>query len=68
MPDYKKMYQIMCVAASRAIDEPPGMARCTLQAALDEAEEVYIRTCGSAPEERGDEAVVIPLSHIGDQS
>ena len=47
MPDYQKMYHILCAAASRAIDllsdVPAGnMARMTLLDALGEAEELYI--------------------------
>lgn len=48
MPDYKKMYAILCAAASEAIDMLPDIpateaARQTLQAALSEAEELYLR-------------------------
>lgn len=47
MPDYQKMYYILCSAASEAIDLmadiPANLpARQTLLAALDEAEELYI--------------------------
>lgn len=47
MPDYEKMYHILCAAASRAIDLLPdapedNMARMTLLDALREAEELYI--------------------------
>ena len=47
MPDYEKMYHILCVAASRAVDllsDAPAdnMARMTLLDALHEAEELYI--------------------------
>lgn len=47
MPDYEKMYHILCAAASRAIDLMPdipagNMARMTLLDALHEAEELYI--------------------------
>lgn len=47
MPDYEKMYSILCSAASKAIDLMPGdpacnMARMTLLDALHEAEELYI--------------------------
>ena len=46
MPDYEKMYHILCAAASEAIDELDGgdLAGCRriLQDALDEAEEAYI--------------------------
>lgn len=44
MADYKKMYHIICKAASQAIDEPPEKAKQLLQIALYEAEEIYIRT------------------------
>lgn len=62
MADYKKLYHIMCAAASKAMDEPPVQARRTLQSALDEAEELYIRTCGPDPEQMTDEAIIIPFS------
>ncbi len=47
MPDYQKMYYILCAAASEAIDQMPDMpanqeARRILLGALDEAEELYI--------------------------
>ncbi len=47
MPDYQKMYYILCSAASRAIDQMPDMpanqpARQTLLAALNDAEDLYI--------------------------
>ena len=47
MPDYQKMYYILCSAASKAIDRMPDMpanqpARQTLLAALSEAEDLYI--------------------------
>ena len=47
MPDYQKMYSILCVAASRAIDAKDlDEARRILQAALYEAEDLYIDTIG----------------------
>ena len=47
MPDYQKMYYILCSASSKAIDQMPDMpanqpARQTLLAALSEAEDLYI--------------------------
>ena len=47
MPDYKKMYAILCAAASEALDKLPETAenaagREVLQQALNEAEELYI--------------------------
>lgn len=45
MADYQKMYYIVCDAASKAIDAPPEEAKRLLQAALYEAEDVYIRSC-----------------------
>lgn len=45
MADYKKMYCIICSAASEAIDAPPEKAKQLLQNALFEAENIYIRTC-----------------------
>ena len=47
MPDYKKMYAIICAAASEALDKLPDTAenaagRETLQQALDKAEALYI--------------------------
>ena len=47
MADYKKMYYILCDAASRALDALPAdpeAAAKLLQQALDEAEETYIET------------------------
>lgn len=47
MADYKKMYYILCDAASRALDalaKDPEAAAAILQRALDEAEEKYIET------------------------
>lgn len=55
MTDYKKMYTILCVGISEAMDRmrlsvsPEAYMR--LQDALHEAEEVYINTCEDAPEE-----------------
>ena len=46
MADYKKMYYIICSAASKAIDAPPEKARQLLQSALYEAENIYTLTCG----------------------
>lgn len=48
MPDYEKMYHILCAAASTAVDQMRGapednMARMTLLDALHEAEDLYIR-------------------------
>ena len=47
MPDYQKMYFILCSAASKAVDQMPDMpanqlARRTLLDALNEAEDMYI--------------------------
>ena len=47
MPDYEKMYAILCGAASDALDTLPeteenGPGRVILQTALDQAEELYI--------------------------
>ena len=47
MPDYKKMYAILCGAASDALDVLPeteenAAGRALLQRALDKAEELYI--------------------------
>ena len=52
MPDYQKMYYILCSAASKAIDQIPDMpanqpARQTLLAALSEAEDLYINGDGN---------------------
>ena len=44
MADYRRMYYILCDAASRAIDAPPEAVRQILQQALEEAEELYIDT------------------------
>lgn len=45
MADYQRMYYILCHAASVAIDMPPAEAKRILHQALEEAEEIYIRTC-----------------------
>lgn len=45
MADYQKMYYLICDAASKAIDAQPEEAKKILQAALFQAENVYIRTC-----------------------
>ena len=47
MPDYEKMYALLCAAASDALDVLPETAenaagRELLRAALEEAEEQYI--------------------------
>ena len=47
MEKYKRMYAILCAAASEAIDALPYLpetlyARCLLEKALLEAEDVYI--------------------------
>lgn len=49
MADYQKMYCILCAAVDKALDPlekiPPAMPQVRLlQAALLEAEEVYIQT------------------------
>ena len=51
MPDYQKMYYIMCDGGSRALDALPddvAAAMEILQNALEEAEEVYIQTSDDA--------------------
>ncbi len=55
MPDYERMYHIMCRAASGALDMLPetkenAAGRCLLQFALYVAEELYIRDCGEEEE------------------
>lgn len=52
MPDYKKMYALLCSAASSALDLLPQtpentVGRRVLQAALLETEEIYIRQTAS---------------------
>ena len=47
MPDYKRMYAILCAAASEALDLLPELpenaeGRALLQKALLEAEDIYI--------------------------
>lgn len=53
MVDYKKMYYIICDAASKVIDAAPENAKRILQEALLDAENVYIHTCeaGDADED-----------------
>ena len=51
MADYRKMYCILCAAASRALDKLPDNAenmigRKLLQDALPEAEEIYVCESG----------------------
>ena len=55
MADYERMYHIVCAAMDRALDMLEGepgaaQARQSIQAALLEAEEVYIQTCGEPPQ------------------
>ena len=45
MADYRKMYYLLCSAASKAIDAAPEDAKQILRSALLEAEELYICTC-----------------------
>ena len=49
MADYRKMYMVLCSAASEAIDASPEEARRLLQNTLQEAEEIYIDTCEDEP-------------------
>lgn len=49
MPDYKTMYQLLCVAADQALmiyeeQKNDGLAAEVLKSALIQAEEVYIET------------------------
>ena len=58
MPDYKKMYAILCGAASDALDALPdteenAAARAMLQGMLDKAEELYIAEADKAPSDEG---------------
>ena len=55
MPDYEKMYHILCRAASGALDMLPDTkenagGRILLQFALYVAEELYIRDSGEEEE------------------
>ena len=55
MVDYKKMYHVMCAAASKAVDLMPdipanNMARMALLEALNEAEDIYIDNEETSPE------------------
>ena len=55
MPDYERMYHLMCRAASGALDMLPDTeenipGRMLLQFALYVAEELYIRDCGEEEE------------------
>ena len=55
MPDYKKMYALLCAAASEALDllpetEETRPGRDALQSALLQAEEMYI-SAGDVAEE-----------------
>ena len=50
MPDYAKMYALLCGEVSAALDELPDVeinekGRQRLQTALLAAEEIYIQTC-----------------------
>ena len=65
MADYKRMYAILCAAASEALDLLPELPENAaglelLQRALLEAEEVYIAGGEDASEERSDVAIRIP--------
>ena len=44
MAYYRKMYYLLCSAASKAIDAPPEEAKQLLQNALNEADNLYILT------------------------
>ena len=51
MADYEQMYHIVCAAMNQALDmledkAKVEQARELMQAALLEAEELYIQTCG----------------------
>ena len=51
MTDYERIYHIVCAAMDRALDMLEDkanveQARQVMQAALLEAEELYIQTCG----------------------
>ena len=55
MADYEQMYHIVCAAMDRALDMLENEAnvdeaREIMQAALLEAEELYIQTCGEPPQ------------------
>ena len=55
MPDYEKMYAILCGAASDALDILPetkenATGRALLQKALDKTEELFITAEDDAPE------------------
>ena len=55
MPDYQKMYYILCDAASKALDfvlDTPEAAEQILRQALAHAEDVYVATAGE--EENGE--------------
>ena len=54
MPNYQKMYYILCAAASKAADARNfAEAQMILQEALYEAEEMYIRGFTTLEEIRG---------------
>ena len=44
MAYYRKMYYLLCSAASKAIDAPAEEAKQLLQNALNEAEDIYVLT------------------------
>lgn len=52
MADYKRMYYILCSAASEAIDATPEEAKIILQNALYDAENIYIETCDESDEQQ----------------
>ena len=55
MPDYQKMYYILCDAVSKALDlmpTSPNAAVQILRLALDHAEDIYVET---APDGDADE-------------
>ena len=58
MPDYKRMYALLCAAASEALDALPntaenGPCRVALQKALYDAEELYVASADTETETVG---------------
>ena len=58
MPDYKRMYALLCAAASEALDALPdtaenGPGRAALQKALYDTEELYVASADTETEAVG---------------
>ena len=69
MPDYKKMYAVLCAAIDREIDTlkeiPLALASANrLESALLEAEEIYIETSSYVESDDGEKNFTFRASDI----